>query len=140
MGAATAERVALMSIHQHWAEAIVEGRKRVEFRKRRLADDIRIVLIYATAPSSRVIGQFTIAETVSDTPERIWQRFGHLGEIDEDAFFAYYGSSTTAVALVVECAERFSSSLALADFEPRPAVPQSFAYMRQDAAEIAMAG
>lgn len=140
MGTQPADRVALMSIHERWAEAIVDGRKRVEFRKRRLADDIRTVLIYATAPSSQVIGQFTIDEIVTDTPARIWEKFGHLGVIERDAFFDYYGSAVTAVAIIVADAERFATPLGLAEFEPRPAVPQSFAYLRADAREFAVAG
>jgi predicted transcriptional regulator len=140
MGAEPAERVALMSIHERWAEAIVDGRKQVEFRKRRLADDIRTVLVYATSPSSQVIGQFTVSKIVTDTPARIWEQFGHLGVIEEEAFFAYYGSALTAVAIVVAAAERFPTPLTLAEFEPRPAVPQSFAYLSADARELAIAG
>ncbi|MBT1665666.1 MULTISPECIES: ASCH domain-containing protein [Curtobacterium] len=129
-----------MSIHERWAEAIVDGRKQVEFRKRRLADDIRTVLIYATAPSSQVIGQFTVSDMVSDTPARIWEQFGHLGVIEEEAFFAYYGSAPTAVAILVASAERFATPLTLGEFEPRPAVPQSFAYLPAAARELATAG
>jgi len=140
MGAEPAERVALMSIHTRWAEAIVDGRKQVEFRKRRLADDIRTVLIYATAPSSEVIGQFTVSNMVTDTPARIWEQFGHLGVIEKEAFFAYYGNAPTAVAIVVASAERFATPLTLGEFEPRPAVPQSFAYLPADARGLAMTG
>ncbi len=140
MGATAADRVALMSIHQRWAEAIVDGRKRVEFRKRRLAEDIRTVLIYATAPTSQVIGQFTIDEMITDTPARIWERFGAVGVIEKDAFFAYYGDAVSAVAIVVATAERFPDSLALTDFTPQPAVPQSFIYLAADARELASAG
>jgi predicted transcriptional regulator len=140
MGTAAVDRVALMSIHQRWAEAIVDGRKRVEFRKRRLAEDIRTVLIYATAPTSQVIGRFTVEEMVTDSPTRIWERFGALGVIERDAFFAYYRDSAFAVAIVVATAERFSDSVALSDFKPRPAVPQSFSYLPADAHELTTAG
>ncbi|PYY34467.1 ASCH domain protein [Curtobacterium sp. MCPF17_046] len=117
-----------------------DGSKQVEFRKRRLADDICTVLIYATAPSSRVTGQFTVSEMVTDSPARTWEQFGHLGVIEKEAFFAYYGDAPTAVAIVVGAAERFNAPLALAAFEPRLAVPQSFAYLPADARELAMAG
>lgn len=140
MGAKPAGRVALMSIHERWAEAIVDGRKRVEFRKRRLAEDIRTVLIYATAPSSQVIGQFTVGRMVTDTPARIWAQFGHLGVIEEEAFFSYYGNAPTAVAIVVADAERFATPLGLGKFDPQPAVPQSFAYLPADARKLAIAG
>lgn len=129
MGGGPTERVALMSIHLRWADAIMSGEKRVEFRKRRLAADIQTVLVYATAPVSKVIGQFRVDDVVSDTPEAIWAQFGSLGVIGRDDFFAYYEGSSAAIAIVVANARRFEDPLALADIEPRPAVPQSFAYL-----------
>ncbi|MCS5732494.1 ASCH domain-containing protein [Herbiconiux daphne] len=129
MGGAATKRIALMAIHQKWADAIMNGDKRVEFRKRRLADDIRTVWVYATAPTSKVIGKFTVGEIVTGSPASIWARFGDIGEINHDDFFAYYGDAHTAVAIVVSEAERFADALALAEIDPKPAVPQSFAYL-----------
>lgn len=118
-----------MSIHQRWAEAIMDGRKRVEFRKRRLAPDIETVIVYATAPVSKVIGRFTVEGIVSGTPAEIWARFGDVGVIDYASYCSYYDGSDSAVAIVVGEAERFEDPVALADIQPRPAVPQSFAYL-----------
>ena len=132
MGRSSAERVALMAIHPRYADAILDGTKRVEFRKRRLAEDIRTVLIYATAPVSRVVGRFTIDDIIEATPGHIWEAYGEIGVIEEDAFFGYYGDAAAAVAILVADAERFSAPLALADIKARPAVPQSFAYLAAD--------
>ncbi|GAA1968987.1 hypothetical protein GCM10009776_35100 [Microbacterium deminutum] len=129
MGRASTERVALMAIHERYADAIMDGIKRVEFRKRRLADDIETVLVYATAPVSKVIGSFTVHEVVSGTPADIWARFGKIGVIDEASFFEYYEGRDTAVAIVVGGAERLPDPVGLDELEPRPAVPQSFAYI-----------
>lgn len=118
-----------MAIHQVWAEAIMDGRKRVEFRKRRLADDIETVLVYATAPVSKVVGHFTIDEVVSSSPADIWARFGSVGVIDHDAFFSYFEGRSSAVAILVASAQRFEDPLALTDIDPRPAIPQSFSYL-----------
>lgn len=131
MAEPTAERVALMAIHPRYADAILDGRKRVEFRKRRVASDIDTVLIYATSPVSRVVGSFTIEDVVVDAPEAIWEEFGHAGVIDRDAFAQYYASSSAAVAIRVKDTERFEHPIALCDLEPRPAVPQSFSYLPQ---------
>ena len=132
MGRSSTERVALMAIHPRYADAILDGTKRVEFRKRRLAEDIRTVLIYATAPVSRVIGRFTVDDIVEATPDRIWQEYGAVGVIEQDAFFGYFGDAPAAVAILVGGSERFSEPVALADIEARPAVPQSFAYIAAD--------
>lgn len=134
MDRATAKRVALMSIHRKYADAIMDGAKRVEFRKRRLAEDIATVWVYATSPVSKVVGHFSVDEIVQGTPQDIWERFGDIGVIEQDAFFAYYDGSAIAVAILVGVAERLASPLSLDELEPRPAIPQSFAYLPATAA------
>lgn len=129
MGGAATERVALMAIHERYAEAIMDGVKRVEFRKQRLADDIQTVWVYATAPVSKVIGHFSVDEIVQGTPKDIWDRFGAVGVIEQEAFFDYYDGRSTAIAIVVRSAERLPDPVALQEMDPRPAVPQSFAYL-----------
>lgn len=129
MGGRAAERVALMAIRKRYADAIMDGTKQVEFRKRRLADDIETVWVYATAPVSKVIGHFSVHEVVSGTPQSIWEQFGSVGVIEHDAFFDYYEGRDTAVAIVVGTAERLAAPVGLDEIEPRPAIPQSFAYL-----------
>ncbi|WP_166789392.1 ASCH domain-containing protein [Cryobacterium sp. TMS1-20-1] len=118
-----------MAIHQDWAEAIMDGSKRVEFRKRRLADDIETVLVYATAPVSKIVGHFMIDEIVSSTPADIWARFGNVGAIGRDAFFTYFNGKSSAVAILVASAQRFEDPLELNDIYPKPGIPQSFSYL-----------
>ena len=128
----TGERVALMPIHPRYANAILDGSKGAEFRKRRLAPDIRRIVIYATAPISRIIGEFTIGATVVGSPQEIWRDHGATGEISEPAFHSYFAGKYTAVAFVVTQTRRYAEPLALADLNPSPAVPQSTIYLAAD--------
>lgn len=129
MGRTSTGRVALMAIHERYAQAIMDGVKQVEFRKRALAEDIETVWVYATAPVSKVVGHFSVHEIVKGTPQDIWNRFGSVGVIEREAFFSYYQGRDVAVAIVVGSAERLAQPVALDAIEPRPAVPQSFAYL-----------
>ena len=65
-----------MSIHPQYADAIVAGRKRAEFRKRPLAADIDVVLIYATAPVRAIIGWFTAPQSFNYVSRAI---LAHVG-------------------------------------------------------------
>ena len=132
MGRTAAERVALMSIHPAYAEAIFDGAKTVEFRKRRLAADIKTVIVYATAPVSRVLGTFDIDEIVVDSPAEIWTRYGSHGVIEQSAFFDYYEGKEIAVAIVVEGATSFDEPLPLKEVDPGSTAPQSFTYLQRD--------
>lgn len=128
MGTAATERVAVMAIHPRYASAILEGDKLVEFRKRKLADDITTVLIYATAPVQKVIGEFSIRQTVVDAPSKIWAAYGSVGVIDEYSFGDYYSSSKQAVAFVVDRAMRYARPHPLSELNA-DSVPQSFYYV-----------
>ena len=128
----TGERVALMPIHPQYANAILDGSKGAEFRKRRLAPDIQRIVIYATAPISRIIGEFTIGATVVGSPQEIWRDHGKTGQITEPAFHSYFTGRDMAVAFVVTQTRRYAESLALADLSPRPAIPQSTIYLAAD--------
>lgn len=129
MGERSAGRVALMAIQPAYAQAILDGSKRIEFRKRRLAADIDTVLIYESAPTKRIVGHFTIERTELATPQRLWRSFGSVGSIAQADYLTYYGNSERAVGLVISHAERYMYPVALEELRDRPAVPQSFCYL-----------
>ncbi|GAA2420127.1 hypothetical protein GCM10009856_32440 [Mycolicibacterium llatzerense] len=85
MGSPTTGRQVVLSIHPQFAEAIMDGRKLVEFRKRPLANDVTIVWVYATAPVQRVIGYFEVDRTVTAAPHVLWRRFSKVGCIERIA-------------------------------------------------------
>jgi predicted transcriptional regulator len=121
-----------MSIHPRYASAILSGIKTVEFRKRRLASDVRIVLMYATAPVKKVVGFFEIAEVIEDIPEAVWNEVGEYGGISRAEYEAYYLDSNKAVAFIVRCVYALEQKLPLFDLSPSLVPPQSFSYLSSD--------
>ncbi|HDU3828587.1 TPA: ASCH domain-containing protein, partial [Klebsiella pneumoniae subsp. pneumoniae] len=60
----------LLSIKPEFAEKILDGTKRFEFRKGIFKNqEISIVVIYATMPLGKVVGQFQIETILSGEPE-----------------------------------------------------------------------
>ena len=118
-----------MAIQPAYAQAILDGSKQVEFRKRRLAADIDTVLIYESAPTKRIVGHFTIERTELATPRGLWRSFGSVGSIAQADYLTYYGNSERAVGLVISRVKRYEHPVALAELSARPAVPQSFSYL-----------
>jgi predicted transcriptional regulator len=118
-----------MSIHPRYAEAILAGRKAVEFRKQRLARDIRLVVVYATAPISRIVGTFEVDDILVSTPDRLWQDYGQVGGIDKADFDAYYAGHLQAVGIVVRDAKRLPEEVSLDNIPGDPVPPQSWSYL-----------
>lgn len=118
-----------MAIQPAYAQAILNGSKLVEFRKRRLAADIDTVLIYESTPTKRIVGHFTIERTELATPRGLWKSYGSVGSIAQADYLTYYGDTETAVGLVIRQVERYRHPVALVELSDRPAVPQSFTYL-----------
>ena len=116
----------LMSIHPRFVEAILTGAKCVEFRKRTLPDDTTHVLMYATSPVQRVMGQFEVSAQFSDVPASIWRRLRRFGDVTTEEFFGYYTDSSSAVAICVDRAHRYETPKTLAEIGWVGAPPRSF--------------
>jgi predicted transcriptional regulator len=119
-----------MAIHPGYADAILDGRKRVEFRKRSLAVDVSTVLMYATAPVKRIVGEFTVDRTLTTSPEELWGAVGSVGVIDEASYTAYFAGFHTATGILVSAPRRYHVAIPLAALDPTPAAPQSVTYLR----------
>jgi predicted transcriptional regulator len=137
MATPTAQRIGLFSIHPGYAQAILDGTKQVEFRKTAPAPDIKIALIYATAPVMKVVGYFEISEVVRATPRALWGRFGAVGGIGKDDYDTYYGEATQACGVGVARAHALPEPVPLSSLRPDLRAPQSFQYLDGDSAEAA---
>jgi predicted transcriptional regulator len=117
-----------MSIRPQFASAILDGSKKVEFRKRALAEDIRRVVIYTTSPVQAVVGEFTVANQVIASPKALWRRYSKVAGIDRASFFEYFDGTTDAVGIIIDSVLEYETPLLLDDIEPGSTPPQSFMY------------
>ena len=124
--------IALISIHPRFADAILAGTKRVEFRKVCFKREISHALLYATAPVQKVVGYVEITEIDERSPEALWRRYREVAGIERQAFFAYYRGKVTGVALKVRRPRRLAHQLALGDVQRGATPPQSFVYSTMD--------
>jgi len=93
----------LLSIKPEYADKILSGEKRFEFRKSIFKKEgIRTVIIYATMPVGKVIGEFNIKNILSDKPEFIWDRTRDLSGITKSFFDSYFYERSRAYAIEVE--------------------------------------
>jgi len=128
VGAATG-RVALLSIHPRYADAILAGMKQVEFRRQALPADVTHAVIYATSPTQRIVGMFEISDILKLDPAEAWDHYHRVGGIDRAAFDHYYAGAQTAYVIEVRNPERFTAPFPLRNIDDNLRPPQSYQYL-----------
>jgi predicted transcriptional regulator len=126
------KHIALISIHPKYAQAIIHGHKRVEFRKGRFARAVSHVVIYATAPVSKVVGLFVVRGIHQSSVGQLWRSYRTCGGILRRAFFSYYYEKTTGVAIEIGNVHKFSRPLPLSRFSDVLSPPQNYIYIERD--------
>jgi predicted transcriptional regulator len=93
----------LMSIRPVYSNAIFDGSKTVELRRRRpsFSPGTR-VLVYSTSPDQRVQGAFEVRGVIADAPDALWAAVQHRACVDRQTFDAYFAGCETAYAIEVE--------------------------------------
>ncbi len=123
------DRIALMSIHPEFAEALFDGRKAVEFRRVAPRSQVSHIVVYATKPVGAVIGVLEVERVERRSPQNLWRLFGRVGGIDRTRFFEYFEGAVEGAALVVRKAQRLKQPVSLSQKGLPSRPPQSFLYL-----------
>lgn len=122
----------LLSIKPQFADRIFTGEKRYEFRKaifRR--NDIDTVVVYASSPVCKVIGEFKIEEVVEDKLDSLWKKTREFAGISKDFFFEYFSGRPVGYAIKVKSFKSYKTPYDLKQVHGI-SPPQSFAYIADD--------
>ena len=118
------------SVHPRHAQAILDGTKTVELRKRapRCAELIDRMYIYETAPTSLVVGRVMVVSIQCLSPDALWMYYGHRTCVTEAEFFEYFDGHLEAYGIEVAVPRRYARPWAITDLGlKRP--PQSWCYV-----------
>lgn len=119
----------LLSIKPEFAERIFDGSKKYEFRKAIFKkSNIKTIVVYASSPVQRVIGEFDIETILSDAPKSLWEETHEFSGISEDFFFEYFSKKAMGYAIKVKEVRRYKKSQCLRS-KYKVAPPQSFCYV-----------
>jgi len=120
----------LLSIKPEFAEKIFNGTKKFEFRRSIFKkSQVKTVVVYASSPMQRVIGEFEIGCILCDEINNLWEQTQEYAGIDEDYFFNYFSDKQKGYAIAIKKTRVYRTPLSLKDkFNMLP--PQSFAYLQ----------
>lgn len=120
----------ILSIKPEFAEKIFNGSKKFEFRRRLYKNkQIKTVVVYASSPISKVIGEFEIEDVIHDELNSLWQTTSEYSGISRDYYFDYFKGTEMGYAIAVKRAELYKEPVCIKEtFGIKP--PQSFAYVQ----------
>ncbi|MDD3714497.1 MAG: hypothetical protein PHU16_06500 [Atribacterota bacterium] len=120
---------ALLSIKPKYIEEIAKGNKKYEFRKQIFKRRVKEVLMYATAPSKKIVGVFAIKSIIKDSPKNLWNKCKKYSGIEKKEFFDYFGDTEVGYAIEIGETEFFNKPLDPWDIILNFSAPQSYRYL-----------
>lgn len=118
----------LLSIKPEFANKIFSGEKLFEYRRVIFKrSDIDTIVVYASSPVCKIIGEFKIKGVISDDVNTLWHDTKDHGGISEELFFNYFTDREKGYAIQVGETEEFDDPISIEEYGMNP--PQSFAYI-----------
>ena len=120
----------ILSIKPEFAEKIFNGSKRFEFRRRLYKNqEVKAVIVYASAPISKIIGEFEIGSVLHDDLCSLWNTTNEFSGISKEYYLDYFKGKESGYAIAVKNAEKYDLPICIKEsYGLTP--PQSFAYVQ----------
>lgn len=120
----------ILSIKPEFANKIFNGTKKFEYRRQLFKKkNIKSIIVYASAPVSKVIGEFEIEEILYQDLDTLWNITSNYSGISEDYYLKYFLGKKNGYAIKVKNPKKYNDQLCIQSiFGLSP--PQSFVYLR----------
>lgn len=118
----------VLSIKPEFAEKIFDGTKQFEFRKVIFKNEkVTTVIVYASSPVQKVIGEFEIEKILSHDIDTLWDLTQTFSGITAEYFYNYFENRQVGFAIKIKRTKKYKQPRCLrADYNLLP--PQSFSY------------
>lgn len=122
----------LLAIKPEFADKILDGSKKFEFRKAIFKNEnVKVVVIYASSPVKKVVGEFEIDKVIVSEPETLWRKTKIHSGITKEYFDSYFSDKEEGFAIKIKSLKRYKKPKCLkADFNIS-SPPQSFLYLNR---------
>ena len=119
---------ALLSIKPEFVSKIFEGKKRFEYRRSIFKRPVNLVVVYASSPVCKVVGEFEVVELISDDIDELWRKTKKQAGISKDYFYSYFWDKAEGHAIKIGDIKKYKRPLPLKEsFGVAP--PQSYLYL-----------
>ena len=119
----------LLSIKPEYANKIMSGEKKFEYRKAAPQKKVDTILIYSTKPQGIILGEVHVLNIISGSPTFIWQKTKSYAGITREKYRQYFKGCKIAFAYCLDTPVLFNPSKSLSEFGIHYS-PQSYIYIR----------
>jgi predicted transcriptional regulator len=122
----------LLAIKPEFAEKIFDGSKKFEFRKTIFKfEDVKVVVIYASSPMQKVVGEFEIEKVIALEPEKLWEKTKKHSGITKEYFDSYFSDKDEGFAIKIKNLKKYRKPKCLKTDFNISSPPQSFLYLNK---------
>lgn len=121
----------ILSIKPEYANKIFNGSKKFEFRRSIFKNkEVNKIIVYASSPVSKIIGEFEIEKILHEDLKSLWNLTKDFSGISEKYYYDYFIGKENGYALEIKKVKLYEEVLCIKDtFGINP--PQSFAYVKK---------
>ena len=118
----------ILSIHPNHINKILLGEKRYEYRKR-IPQDINYLIVYATAPTKKVVAVIEVDMVIKDTPQNIWDLTQNESGVSYEFFMNYFKELSIGYAIKFRKIYKLSNPIDITFIDGVKGAPQSYQYV-----------
>lgn len=118
----------VLAIKPEYAEKILNNEKWFEYRRKIPKRPVSQIVIYETAPVSKIVGEVDVLKVLENSPYELYKRTeGHSG-ISLENYIKYFDGVETSYAYFLDHPRRFTEPIGIEEYGLK-GVPQSYVYL-----------
>ncbi len=118
----------LISIKSEYADKILSGSKKYEYRKIKPKRKVDKIIIYSTYPIMKVVGEVEVIDIIEDNIHNLWGSTNQYSGISKDKFYKYFNNKNIGFAYKLGKVIKYDKTKELSEISINY-VPQSFIYI-----------
>lgn len=123
-------KAVLLSVKPRFADQIMAGTKRVEFRRAWAKQPVGLLLIYSSSPTQRLVGMVNVDGTITGTPTKVWTAcVGRGPGLARKELLRYFEGKSEAHGILLGDVTRPPQPIAPKSVFKGFRAPQSFRYL-----------
>lgn len=118
----------VLAIKPEYAEKILNNEKWFEYRRKIPNRHVSQIVIYETAPVSKIVGEVDVIKVLENSPYELYKRTEEHSGISLDNYIKYFEGAETAYAYFLNRPTRFTEPISIEEYGLN-GVPQSYVYL-----------